>query len=319
MKSRLTMLDPLIQTPSAPLLSVDRNRVLADSCNAHTLSKCVATEIDSKAVLRRVLLQAARHDPDALDRVTVQREIRSAIEYVASLRANWRATSPVCIALSECDLMIVSADFAAEVHRRFHYLGSSRAEGVHLGLRQRVDLKGAEGVLALATLSPLDLPHLEPVLPQRVMSREVLVLSRLFAFPGSPPNTVSYLMGRVFAWLRRERPEVRLLLTYFNPNLAFTGSVYKATNWRHLGREHKKRYLFLDGQYVTDRHMISNYGTGDYECLVGLLGARVERSRCRLKPLDLLAYPIDPRFARSLGGTGKPVDVEPPPQRVGVW
>jgi hypothetical protein len=174
--------------------------------------------------------------------------------------------------------------------------------------------------MSLVSLSPFDLWHIREALPYTIHPEEVLVLSRLFAYDTAPPNTVSFTLGRVFAWLQSHMPPIKALISYLNPNLGFRGTVYKATNWRLLGEEAKSRYLYIGGNYVTDRYAIKTYGTADARKLANVLGSAISTSVRQLLPLQIFIYFLDPSLRAAapptfgnhfvpdsalVGGTGK--------------
>lgn len=221
------------------------------------------------------------------------------------------------IALRSTRLGTVAAGTAASIHACLHYLGSPRGEGIHLGLLPLAEEGQFAQLLSLGTLSQFDLPHVASCLPFGIRPEQVLVLSRLFASPWAPRNTISHTLGRVRSWLREKRPDVRMLLTYLDPNAGFHGSVYRAANWSLFGIERKKRYLYLDGEYVTDRRMIREHGTADYQQLSSLLGKRIETSRTPLRPLELYVYYLDRRLQNRKGDERRREFV-PPPSLVGA-
>src|SRR5262249_9723284 len=118
------------------------------------------------------------------------------------------------------------------------------------------------------------------------------------------------------SWLRKKRPNVKLLLTYLDPNLGFHGTIYRATNWVLWAREKKKRYLYLESNYVTDRRMITGYGTADFEKLSSLLGTKITRSQVSLRPLELYAYFLSPKD-RAQHNRDAVRELLPPPNLVG--
>jgi hypothetical protein len=142
----------------------------------------------------------------------------------------------------------VSEELAATVMGRFHYLHSPRFGSLHLGSHT------SDGrVAALVSLSELDLPTVAASLPFAIAAEEALVVSRVFAFDWAPQNTISHLLGRLERLLRAERPDIRFLVTYLNPNLGFDGASYRAANWFLFAHETGTRYAYLDGDYLTDR------------------------------------------------------------------
>jgi hypothetical protein len=196
-----------------------------------------------------------------------------------------------CESASALRLTDVDEDVARVVLERFHYLGSFRSNSLHFaGVGGP---PGEERLAALFTISPLDLPSLAAELPPGVAPDEVAVVARMFSFDWAPENSLSYLMGRLFRRLRSERPALRLLLTYLNPNLGFTGASYRASNWTLFGYEQGTRYAYLDGCYITDRTLDGRFGTTDPAALQDVLGSRIEFSTMELQPLELWSYPLD--------------------------
>jgi len=205
-----------------------------------------------------------------------------------------------------CDLMdlhgaklgSLDPSIAQLLHQNYHYLGSYRSDGLHFGLYSSSERQ----LLSAMTLSPFDLPHMEDALPKSIRPGEVMVLSRMLAFSWSPHNTISHTLARVVDALRKRLPHVKLLLSYLNPNLGFRGSSYKASNWFLFGKERKKRYLYFDANYVTDRNMIELYGTADLSKLRSKLGNRVTSSVQPLEPLRIYAYCLDAALRRKFQG-----------------
>jgi hypothetical protein len=71
-----------------------------------------------------------------------------------------------------------------------------------------------------------------------------------------------------------------------------------------FGQELKRRYLYLDGLYVTDRQMINLYGTADLQKLSVQLRRRISISRTSMEPLAIYAYGLDKKIKASfLSGT----------------
>ncbi len=190
--------------------------------------------------------------------------------------------------LHTTEFVEVSEREAHIIHERFHYLSSFRPDSVSFGLKTLKENRLA----SLITLSPFDLEHLTE-LPYGVNKSNVLVVSRVFCFDWVPMNTVSYMMGQMYKWVRLKQPGVKMLLTYINPNLAFTGSSLKASNWVLFGYEKGTRYAYIDKEYTTDRELVRYHGTANPTQLERMLPGRFDVSRVQLDPLQLYAYFID--------------------------
>jgi hypothetical protein len=240
-----------------------------------------------------VLLHLSRYPRESIDEAVIDAEIDRACTMSGS--SSWKVPEAVCPStLDAATLSPVADDCARRLHERYHYLGSFRNDGVHLGLAlASADARSADGLLSLVTLAPLDVVALIQALPADVRPEQVLVLARLLA-ASTVPNVLSRTLGRVFAWIRQHRPSVRMLVTYLDPNVGFDGAVYRATNWTLIAREPKQRYLFLDGAYVTERSMLRRYGTSNTFRLRALLGSTLSTSVRPLLPLDIYGHAIDP-------------------------
>lgn len=190
--------------------------------------------------------------------------------------------------LHDTSFVKVPEQEARIIHERFHYLSSYRPDSVSFGLKTLSDHRLA----SLITLSPFDLEHVNE-LPYGINRSNVQVVSRVFCFDWVPMNTVSYMMGHMYRWIRFQRPDVKMLLTYINPNLAFTGSSLKASNWVFFGYENGTRYAYIDKEYTTDRELLRYHGTADSSQLQAMLRDRFEVSRVKLEPLQLYAYFTD--------------------------
>jgi hypothetical protein len=213
------------------------------------------------------------------------------------------------VRLSDLELVEVDEATARVVLERFHYLRSFRLGSEHIGgiLRDGND----ERLVALLTLSALDVPTIAEHLPDGVAQAETTVLSRVFAFDWAPRNTLSFLMARLTRELRRRPTPPRLLVTYLNPNVGFTGASYRAANWVLWAREIGARYAYLDGRYATDRELARSFGTSDPAALAATLGDRIAFSRMPLQPLDLYAQPLDGGLRAALEA-GEPIALPRP-------
>ena len=217
-------------------------------------------------------------------------------------------TRPPPDPLEASDLSLVPVDDAVArvVLERFHYLESFRRDSAHYA-----GMAGTDRLAALLTLSSLDVGTIAQYLPARVSAEDVLVVSRVFAFGWAPPNALSFLLARLVRSLRARQTTPRLLLTYLNPNVGFTGASYRAANWRLWAHESGTQYAYVDGDYITDRELAARFGTGDPQSLARALGDRIAFSRMPLKPLQLYAYPIDVRLRPGLHAA-EPVDLPHP-------
>jgi hypothetical protein len=179
--------------------------------------------------------------------------------------------------ISDLKLQECSQEVARIIHERFHYLGSYHPGIVNLGLY----VSGAQDFpLAMLSLAEMDIRRLAPHYPTTADRKTVLVVSRVYAFDSAPRNAISYLMGRTFAWLAEQLPEVRSLLTFLNPNLGFSGASLRASNWK----------TFIELNPVCAYRGDENLSYRRIANLDPLAREHIQYSSYSLAPLALLKY-----------------------------
>lgn len=245
--------------------------------------------------VRDIELQLLLHLPRllAVNRVPTDDEVFREIDHVSEIavekiqpyRAWQRPPVEQLTDLAQTEFAVISATDASIIHKHFHYIGSPRADSLHFGLRI------ADGRIAtLISISAFDLPNLARGLPSEVQPREVRVLSRGFAFEWAPANHMSYLMAKVWKWFAEHQPQIKMFMTYVNPNLGFTGASYKASNWVYWGREGDVKYAYLDSRYITEQQIYQKFGTTDRQQIYSKVGNRFAESQIELAPLLLFVY-----------------------------
>jgi hypothetical protein len=240
---------------------------------------------------RDLLLQALLHLPRIAD-VDGTVDVATAIKEIDRLRAQ-RAVElaplrslatppPDRPSLDQLEVGMVSLAAISQIVEHFHYLGSLRSDSLNVAAMH----KGR--IAALCSFSPLDLTNVAAMLPVNDMA-EAKVVSRVFAFDWAPENIISYMLARAERLGALRADCVRMMLTYMNPNMGFTGASFRAANWLPFGTETGTRYAYLDRRYVTDR-MVTRLSATDRR--------RVEYSRMELRPLQVLCRLIDKRLQR---------------------
>ena len=73
--------------------------------------------------------------------------------------------------------------------------------------------------------------HVIPGLSPLLKTNEVLELKRLWIEDGHGRNIESFVIGQTFRLLKRETPEVKVLVSYADPAAGHVGTIYQATNW----------------------------------------------------------------------------------------
>jgi hypothetical protein len=247
---------------------------LANRIDGAVEKRAMDYNLDRSALKKLVLLHAPRFtfeevvSPDTLDR-----EVDRLAHRMSEMLCGYREMDdrPRIASLSRIDvrLGLVPDSLARLIHERFHYLGTPR-DGCHFGLYHVAEPDIPAG---LATVSPLDVDHLRARIEPVAEAEQGSIVSRVFAFPWAPRNTISFLLGSIVRQIRSERAGRGVVFTYVNPNLGFRATSYRAANWRPDGVQ-PLVYRYLDGNYVTAR-------TADV-CV-----SEITRSKFQLDPLQV--------------------------------
>lgn len=296
----------LTDLPTGPQAVTDRRiqphwrtttEIVVQRVYSESAPELEAQTIDVRDLLRQSLLQIPRlASAQRADHRTVRAEVARVRERVlADRRAArhagvWPSEKTTCI--ENIETREVDTFTTEWLLRCFHYLRSPRDIELTIGAFDR-DERATAMPHALFTFSKFDLTHVAGVLQSTgVATHEVLVLSRVYVSPFAPRNLISRCLRLLPAMLRAHAPSTRLIVSYINPNLGFTGASLRGANWRLLCHEERKHYLYWNGDYLTDREAQRRFGTSDYHALKSQnLG--IERSRVGdLQPLQLFAYPL---------------------------
>lgn len=234
----------------------------------------------------RVLLQLARYKEKEINGSIVTLEVKQNAEKLFQvLNQNY---FPLKYDLQTTRLSDYVIDMATpqEVDLligRLHYLRSVRHDAINLCLRHR----SLQIAVSIISLSPFDLYHVNV---EPYSNSSCLVLSRMYSLAHLPSNFNSYFIGRMVHWIKTSHPNFRLILTYLNRNVGFTGTIYRSTNWTLIARETGTRYTYLNGDYISDRTLKNQFSEVEIKCL--LESNKVEFSEIYLEPLEIYGLPI---------------------------
>ena len=66
-------------------------------------------------------------------------------------------------------------------------------------------------------------------------TKNILELTRLFIHDGYGKNIESYVISQSFKWLKKNAPDIKVLISYADPEQNHAGGIYQATNWLYQG------------------------------------------------------------------------------------
>ncbi|MET0372842.1 MAG: hypothetical protein ABW128_01135 [Rhizorhabdus sp.] len=79
------------------------------------------------------------------------------------------------------------------------------------------------------------------------------VLQRLLCLPSVVANGESFFTARAFRLLRREKPTIKAVVSFSDPQFGHCGNVYAALSGAYRGRTRARRVLRFAGETILDR------------------------------------------------------------------
>jgi len=106
-----------------------------------------------------------------------------------------------------------------------------------------------------------------------------LELTRLWIEDGHGKNIESWTISQSFEWLKKNRPEVKALISYADPFENHLGTIYQATNWLYQSIENTSddhHYMISTTEppnckWMHPRTLVSKYGTQSFDHLDSVL------------------------------------------------
>jgi hypothetical protein len=71
---------------------------------------------------------------------------------------------------------------------------------------------------------------------------DVVELRRLCCIDDTPKNTESYFIGRTLRWMK-QNTEFKVVISYADAHYGHEGTIYKASNFQHIGMTAKSRII----------------------------------------------------------------------------
>ncbi|MCD4712883.1 MAG: hypothetical protein K8R73_06325 [Clostridiales bacterium] len=126
---------------------------------------------------------------------------------------------------------------ANDLFRQHHYTGTFGVSTFSLGLFKDGELIGA------ISYGPSCAPSMAKSISSLLTNSNYLELQRLFIFDVTEKNTESWFIGQSFKKIRIKYPEVKVIISFADPNAGHQGTIYQATNFLYLGLSTKYRVL----------------------------------------------------------------------------
>lgn len=87
---------------------------------------------------------------------------------------------------------------------------------------------------------------------------DILELRRLCCIDDTPRNIESYFIGKTLRWLI-QNTEVKTIISYADNTYGHTGIIYKASNFKHVGKTPCGRVIVYNGKQYHDKTIRTKY------------------------------------------------------------
>lgn len=87
---------------------------------------------------------------------------------------------------------------------------------------------------------------------------DIVELRRLCCIDDTPKNTESYFIGSTLRWLKKNSG-IRLILSYADPNYGHEGTIYKASNFKFVGKTQATKVIKYKEKTYHDKCIRTKY------------------------------------------------------------
>jgi hypothetical protein len=87
---------------------------------------------------------------------------------------------------------------------------------------------------------------------------ELIELKRLCCIDNTPKNTESFFIGNTLRWLKKNT-KIKTVISYADTTYSHEGTIYKASNFKHLGMTAKGKVIMYNGKRYHDKTIRTKY------------------------------------------------------------
>jgi hypothetical protein len=88
--------------------------------------------------------------------------------------------------------------------------------------------------------------------------KDLIELKRLCCIDDTPKNTESYFIGNTLRWLKKNT-KIKRVISYADTTYSHEGTIYKATNFKHMGMTNKGKVIMFEGKRYHDKTIRTMY------------------------------------------------------------
>tara|TARA_R110000823_G_scaffold235242_1_gene361305 strand:- start:23 stop:619 length:597 start_codon:yes stop_codon:yes gene_type:complete len=87
---------------------------------------------------------------------------------------------------------------------------------------------------------------------------QLIELRRLCCIDDTPKNTESYFIGYTLRWLQKNT-EIKKVISYADETYNHQGTIYKASNFKHIGMTNKGKVIIYNNKLYHDKTIRTKY------------------------------------------------------------
>jgi hypothetical protein len=87
---------------------------------------------------------------------------------------------------------------------------------------------------------------------------DLIELKRLCCIDNTPKNTESFFIGKTLKWLKNNT-NIKTVISYADMTYSHVGTIYKASNFTHVGMTSKGRIIMYNGKRYHDKTIRTKY------------------------------------------------------------
>ena len=101
-----------------------------------------------------------------------------------------------------------------------------------------------------------------------------LELARMVSLEPKPKNLESFCIARALNWLKKNMPNIKIVISYADNTAGHHGYCYQASGFTYYGQSRPTKEHFIDGKRIHERVLNSRYGSSSVENCQKILGDR---------------------------------------------
>lgn len=183
---------------------------------------------------------------------------------------DYREPLPQKYDLSELQCRVINEKTAVEFVSQYHYSGVSPSPTLAFGHYYKEHL-----VNVILYKFPTG-----RMMAQQVMdggdSSNTWELIRMVSFEPKPKNLESKCIANTFKYIKKNYPNIKIIISYADNNMGHHGYVYQASNFYYYGQSRPDQEFYIDNKRIHSRTIVNQYGTMSIDYIKSILGDRLK-------------------------------------------